>query len=213
MTDTGTPVYSQQLSAPSGSVPVSPGLPFSLGEGAQCGSLWVLPRPRHRGGWEEKVAAVAQSARVSATRDCLPVGQSQLRAPDQALGERTNKCSRARILSLGVNYRRRLRPSALSPPPPSPALRSARSPPCPGPPALGSPAQTPSKLFRPGLEILDSGASPPAPLLSVPSRASPRTRSEQSPLARPSLSLQPFWGGALHARGSSRGSPAPRSPF
>lgn len=48
------------------------------------------------------MAAVAQSARVSATRDCLPVGQSQLRAPDQALGERTNKCSRARIPSLGV---------------------------------------------------------------------------------------------------------------
>lgn len=60
------------------------------------------PRPWHCRGWEEKVAAVAQSARVSATRDGLPVGQSQLRAPDQALGERTNKCSRARIPALGV---------------------------------------------------------------------------------------------------------------
>lgn len=132
MPETGTPVCSPQLSAASGSPPVPTGLPFSLGEGAQCGSLWVLRRPRHRGGWEEKVAAVAQSARVSATRDGLPVGQSQLRAPEQALGERTNKCSRARLLSLGVNYRRRLRPSALSPPPPFLARRSARSPPAQG---------------------------------------------------------------------------------
>lgn len=82
--------------------------PLWHAEGAQS---WVpsgWQRPGHHQGWEEKVASIAQSACVFATREGLLVGQSQLRAPDQALGERTNKCSLVRIPALGVTDGRRL---------------------------------------------------------------------------------------------------------
>lgn len=72
------------------------------GKGHRASPTLGRRRPGHRQGWEEKVASVAQSARVFATRDGLLVGQSQLRAPDPALGERTNKCSLVRIPALGV---------------------------------------------------------------------------------------------------------------
>lgn len=156
------------------------------------------------------MAAVAQSARISATRDGLPVGQSQLRAPDQALGERTNKCSRAQIPALGVTTggdsgRPRSRPH-----PPSPArCRTPR--PLPSAPSRGAAGPDSHQTFPPWARDPGLRGLPAHPLPPVPPRASLWTKSEQLPFPGSLLSLQPFWGGTLHARGSCLGSPAPVS--
>lgn len=159
------------------------------------------PRPWHRRGWEEKVAAVAQSARVSATRDGLPVGQSQLRAPDQALGERTNKCSRARISALGVTTggdsgRPRSRPH-----PPSLARRGAQSP-LPSAPRLRATRSDSHQTFPPWAR--DPG------LWGLPARPFPRLllepRSGLAVLLPASLPLSP----AFLGRGSPRSGEFPR---
>lgn len=92
--------------------------------------------------------------------------------------------------------RKRLRPALLPAPPPSLARRGAQRP-LPSVLGAGPLAQIPNKLSHPRLEILDSGF--PAWFLLEP--LSPRTRSEQSPSPRPSLCLQPLWGGALRAPG------------
>lgn len=196
---------SAQLPPPSGCLSQVPRLCPSLpGKGSSVGPSPGRPRPWHRRGWEEKVAAVAQSARVSATRDGLPVGQSQLRAPDQALGERTNKCSRARIPALGVTTggdsgRPRSHPH------PPPWLVAALAAPSPAPPAAGPLAQTRTKLLRPGLAIPDSEASLPAPFPgSFPSRS---LDEERAALLPTSLPLFP----AFLGRGSPRSGAVPES--
>lgn len=178
-------------------------LSLSPGEKERRRSLWGRRRPRHRRGWEEKVAAVAQSARVSATRDGLPVGQSQLRAPDQALGERTNKCSRARIPALAVTTggdsgQPRSRPHA-------PSLARCGAPrPFPSAPSHGATRLDSYQTFPPwardpGLRGLPAWFH----LEFLPGLEA------NSPPPRGPPSLQPFWGGAPHAPGSSGGSPAP----
>lgn len=89
-------------------------------------------------------------------------------------------------------------------------------PPCRG--ALRPPPQRPqprghSPRLPPNFSALGSRSWTQGFPILVPPRASPWTRREQSSSPRPSLALQPFRGGALHAPGSSRGSPAPRLPF
>lgn len=164
-----------------GSVLLAPGP--GRGEGPCRGRR----RPACRQRWEEKVAAVAQSARVSATRDGLPVGQSQLRAPDQALGERTNKCSPAGIPALGVTTRGDSgRAPVLAPraPFPAPQLRG------------GSPRIAP-EFSAPGLGSWARG--PPA----CPSRLPPRAASgpgARGPRARAPPSLSGACGEELFAR-------------
>lgn len=94
--------------------------------------------------------------------------------------------------------RKRLRPAVLPAPPPSLARRGALRPLPSVPGARGQLAQIPNKLSsHPGLETRDSGF--PARFLLEP--LSPWTRSEQPPSPRPSLRLQPLWGGALRAPG------------
>lgn len=123
------------------------------------------------------MAAVAQSARVSATRDGLPVGQSQLRAPDQALGERTNKCSRARVPH-SVS-RREEAPTGALPPHPLPGSPRRRSEPLPGPPGHGAaPADAPP-TFPPRLRAPGRWGLPVLPLARLPPLC---TRSVQHPL-------------------------------
>lgn len=132
------------------------------------------------------MAAVAQSARVSATRDGLPIGQSQLRAPDQALGKRINKCSRARIPALGVTTggdsgRPRSRLTRL------PGLPWLSEPPFQGP-------QSREHLpeLAPNFSALGSGSwtpGPPRPPLSrVPAPASGLGTDSPPPSVLPSLS-------------------------
>lgn len=84
------------------------------------------------------------------------------------------------------------------------------------PPAAEPFAGTSSKLLRPGLRSLDSGASSPAPFLA----SSLRTENQRHPSRVPpslSLSLQTlFWGGALplrrHPEGLSRSARLAVSP-
>lgn len=213
MTDrqTRTPLQSQQLPSPSDCACFRGCTLLFPGKRRSAGSSPGLPRLRRRRGWEEKVAAVAQSARASATRDGLPVGQSQLRAPDQALGERTNKCSRAQIPALGVTTGGDSGRPRTAPGPPASARRGAQSP-LPSAPSRGAARPASHQTFPPWAR--DPG------LWALPARPFPRFNLEplfglgaSNPLPVSLLSLQSFWGGALHVRGSCRGSPAPLSSF
>lgn len=162
---------------------------------------WAPPR------WEEKVAAVAQSARISATRDGLAVGNRSgllaklwvkelINAPSP---DPRTQCVDGRRLS----GRPRSRPTPL------PGSLPSSSPP---------PQRSQPRGRRPRLALNFSALGSGSWTRGLPAHLFPRfhlrasfwTKSEQT-LSGSLLSLQPFRGGDSPRSGSCLGSPAPVS--
>lgn len=99
-----------------------------------------------------------------------------------------------------------------APPPAPPSARRGAQSPLPSAPSRGAARPASHQTFPPWAR--DPG------LWALPARPFPRFHLEplfglgaSNPLPVSLLSLQSFWGGALHVRGSCRGSPAPLSSF